>query len=232
MEVHHALQIANHAGIRTIMVTGDSELTALAIAQEIGLIEQEEDVITGDELKTMTDKEIIDILPKIRIFARSQPEDKLRLVSLLKDQGFVVGVTGDGVNDSLALKKADVGVAMGKSGTEVAKEASDMIISDDNFSTIITAIIEGRTIYHNIRTAITYLLASNFSELLFVFFAAMLNLPTPLLTTQILWINLVTDGLPAIALASEGTSHRIIKQPPRRSALTAGRARTSARTGR
>jgi Ca2+-transporting ATPase len=214
-EVKNALQIANRAGIRTIMVTGDSAPTALAIAKEIGLIDTTEDVITGDQLAKLTDAEILTLLPKIRIFARSLPEDKLRLVTILKNQGFVVGVTGDGVNDSLALKKADVGVAMGKSGTEVAKEASDMIIADDNFATLINAVIEGRTIYRNIITTITYLLASNFSELFLIFFTAVLNMPIPLYSTQILWINLITDGLPALALATDKTSHSVIKQQPR-----------------
>jgi Ca2+-transporting ATPase len=197
------------------MVTGDNELTAIAIGKEIGLFEKDEDVLTGDDLAKLSDEELSPLIPKTRIFARTKPHDKLRITTLLQNQGFIVGVTGDGVNDALALKKADVGVAMGESGTDVAKEASDIVIADDNFATIVHAIEEGRRIYHNIVKAITYLVAGNISELSLVFFATLLGMPAPLLPTQILWINLVTDGLPALALASDTKDPYALKQPPR-----------------
>src|SRR3989344_571915 len=216
-EVKDAVHQAKQAGIHTIMVTGDNEITALAIAKEIGLIEKNEDVITGDELDKMSDEELTSVMTKTRIFARTKPEDKLRLVTLLKQQGFVIGVTGDGVNDALALKKADVGIAMGESGTDVAKEASDIILTDDNFSTLIHAVEEGRTIYHNILKSITYLLSGNIAEISTVFFALVLGMPTPFFPTQILWINLVTDGLPALALASDIKTHNVLNHSPRNS---------------
>lgn len=214
-EVKEALRQAKKAGIRTIMVTGDNEITAIAISKEIGLIEKEEHVITGKMLATMSDEELLPLLPKVQIFARSQPQDKLRIATLLQQQGFVVGVSGDGVNDALALKKANVGVAMGATGTDVAKEASDIIITDDNFATIVTAVEEGRTIYHNIVKAITYLVSGNIAELSLVFLATLFGLPTPLLPTHILWINLITDGMPALALASDKKDPSVLEAPPR-----------------
>lgn len=210
-----ALKNAKDAGIRTIMVTGDNELTALTIAKEIGLIEKDEDVITGQELDKLSDEELEKIILKVSVFARTKPEDKLRLVTVLKNMGLVVGVTGDGVNDALALKKADVGVSMGSTGTDVAKEASDIVLSDDNFSTLIKAILEGRTIYNNILKSITYLLTSNLSEISLIVIAAVLKMPDPLIPTQILWINLVTDGLPALALASDNRNRSVLKEKPR-----------------
>lgn len=215
IEASEAIKSAKDAGIITVMVTGDNEFTALTIAKEIGLIEKDENVITGDKLNKLSDEELKKIILKTRIFARTRPEDKLRLVTIYKNLGYVVGVTGDGVNDSLALKKADVGIAMGKSGTDVAKESSDIVLSDDNYSTLIRAVLEGRTIYANIVKSITYLLSGNLSEISLIFFAALLKLPDPLLPTQILWINLVTDGLPALALASDNRSSSILKEKPR-----------------
>lgn len=214
-EARAAVLEAKRAGIHTVMVTGDNETTALTIAREVGLIENNEDVITGDELDAMPDEEVLKILPHVRIFARSKPEDKLRLVELFKKAGFVVGVTGDGVNDALALKRSDVGIAMGDSGTDVAKEASDIILTDDNFSTLVKAVEEGRTIYKNIQTAITYLLAGNLSEITFIFFASLLGLSTPFHPTQILWINIITDGLPALALASDVKDENVLNEKPR-----------------
>ncbi|MCL5438833.1 MAG: cation-translocating P-type ATPase [Patescibacteria group bacterium] len=214
-EVKHAIQKAKEAGIKTIMVTGDNELTASAIAKEIGLIEKEEKIVTGEELSKLSDDEIEKAILKTRIFARTKPEDKFRLVEILKKMGFVVAVTGDGVNDALALKRADVGIAMGESGTDVAKETSDIILTDDNFSTLIKAIEEGRTIYHNVIKSIVYLLSGNLSELSLVFLSLLFGLPIPLLPTQILWINLVTDGLPALALASDNRDPNLIKRSPR-----------------
>ncbi len=214
-EAKEALRKAKQAGIRVVMVTGDNPLTALSIAKDVGLIEQNEDVITGEQLEKMSDSNVIKMLNKIRIFARTQPEDKLRLVQLYKKMGYVVGVTGDGVNDALALKQADVGIAMGESGTDVAKEAADIVLTDDNFATLMQAAHEGRSIYDNILKSIVYLLSGNLAELSLVFFATVLNLPSPLLPTQILWINLVTDGLPALALASDNRDNNLLKLNPR-----------------
>ncbi|MBI2195980.1 MAG: cation-translocating P-type ATPase [Candidatus Levybacteria bacterium] len=214
-EALKAVKQARAAGIRTIMVTGDNELTALAIAKEVGLIEKNEDVVTGADIDKLSDEELEKLVGKTAVFARTKPEDKLRLTTILKKQGYIVGVTGDGVNDSLALKKADVGIAMGQKGTDVAKEASDIVLSDDNYSTLIRAVLEGRTIYNNILKSITYLLSSNLSEISLIMFAAVLKMPDPLLPTQILWINLVTDGLPALALASDNRNNSVLAQKPR-----------------
>lgn len=214
-EAFEAIRNAKLAGIKTVMVTGDNELTALTIAKEVGLIEDSENVITGEELDKLTDEELKKIVLNTSVFARTKPEDKLRLVKIYKSLGFVVGVTGDGVNDALALKKADVGISMGETGTDVAKEASDIILSDDNYATLIKAVIEGRTIYRNILKSIIYLLSSNLSELSLIVAAAFLKMPDPLLPTQILWINLVTDGLPALALASDNKDSSIINDKPR-----------------
>jgi len=216
-EAKQAVKNAKNAGIKTIMVTGDNELTALSIAKDVGLIEEDEEVITGPSLEKITDEELEKIILKTRIYARTKPEDKLRLVTIFKKLGFIVGVTGDGVNDALALKRADVGIAMGESGTDVAKEASDIILTDDNFSTIVNAIEEGRTIYKNILKSITYLLSGNIAEISTVFFALVLGMPTPFFPTQILWINLVTDGLPALALASDIKTHNVLNHSPRNS---------------
>ncbi len=214
-ETKEAVKDAKMAGIRTVMVTGDNELTALTIAKEIGLINKDEHVLTGDELDKISDEDLKKIILETTVFARAKPEDKLRLVTILKEMGFVVGVTGDGVNDALALKKADVGIAMGQTGTDVAKEASDIVLTDDNYSTLIKAVLEGRTIYNNIVKAIMYLLSGNLSEISLILSATLLKLPDPLLPTQILWINLVTDGLPALALASDKKNFSILKEKPR-----------------
>lgn len=214
-EVKQAVIKAKAAGIKTIMVTGDNEKTAMSIAMNVGILEKDEDVITGEELEKLNDREIAKIIDHVCVFARSRPEDKLRLVSILKKKGYIVGVTGDGVNDSLALKRSDVGVSMGQAGTDVAKEASDIVLADDNFSTLVTAIEEGRIIYHNILKAITYLLSGNLSEISLIVFATILGMPSPLIPTQILWINLITDGLPALALASDNKNPDLIKDRPR-----------------
>lgn len=214
-EAKQAVEKARLAGIKTIMVTGDNELTALAIAKDVGLIEKDEDVATGEEIESMSDEELEKLALKTRIFARNKPEDKLRLVTIFKKLGFVVGVTGDGVNDALALKKADVGIAMGEKGTDVAKEASDIVLTDDNFSTLVGAVEEGRTIYNNIVKSVTYLITGNLSEIALIFFASLFGMPNPLLPTQILWINIVTDSLPALALASDNRDHKVLNLKPR-----------------
>ena len=215
IETKKAVEESRKAGIKTIMVTGDNVLTASTLAREIGLLEDQDDIATGEEIDKLSDEELEKIILKTRIFARTKPEDKLRLVTILKKMGYIVGVTGDGVNDALALKRADVGLAMGESGTEVAKEASDIILTDDNFSTVVSAVEEGRTIYNNILKSITYLLTGNLSELSVVFFASLFMSTSPLLPTQILWINLVTDGLPALALASDNKDHTVLNNKPR-----------------
>ncbi len=207
---------AQTAGIRVIMVTGDNPLTAKAIAKEVGILDGNKSVITGNELDNMSDEELKQTVKLVDVYARTTPEHKMRLVTTFQSLGFVVGVTGDGVNDALALKKANVGLSMGQKGTDVAKEASDIILSDDNFATIIQAVKEGRTIYANIVNAITYLLAGNLAELGLIFFATFFNMAIPLVPTQILWINLVTDGMPALALASEKSSFRQLFGKPRK----------------
>lgn len=214
-EAKDAVMEAKKAGIRIVMVTGDNELTALTIAKEVGLIEKDEDVITGEELTKMSETELLSIIEQTRVFARTAPEQKLRLVEAFKKKGFIVGVTGDGVNDSLALKRSDVGIAMGQTGTDVAKEASDIILTDDNFATLIKAVEEGRTIYKNILTSITYLLTGNLSELSLIFFSSVMGLPPPLHATQILWVNIVTDGLPALALAADVKDRSVLHRGPR-----------------
>jgi Ca2+-transporting ATPase len=214
-EVTEAIEKAHSAGIRVLMVTGDNELTALALSKEVGLIEKDEDVLTGAEMEQMSDEDLSTVLTKTRVFARTKPEGKLRIATLLQQQGYVVGVTGDGVNDALALKQADVGIAMGESGTDVAKEASDIVLTDDNFATLIRTVEEGRIIYKNIINAIIYLISGNLGELSLVFLAALFRLPFPLLPTQILWINLVTDSLPALALAVGSKDHTVLTKKPR-----------------
>ena len=216
-EVKEAISRARGAGIHVIMVTGDNPLTARTIGREVGLIQEDEDILTGHDVEAMSHDKLSDIILRTSIIARAQPEDKLKLVEALKKDGFVVAVTGDGVNDSLALKKADVGLAMGQGGTDVAKEAADIVLTDNNFTTIVHAIEEGRTIYKNIMTAILYLLSGNLGEISVIFIATLLHLPFPLLPTQILWINLVTDSLPALALAIGSRDATVLSKKPRRS---------------
>lgn len=215
-EVKDAIRRAKMAGIKVIMITGDNELTAKHVAEEIGLITEGQEVITGVQLEQMDDVELMERLDKIRVFARVIPEHKLRIVKALQTKGEVVAVTGDGVNDSLALKQAEVGIAMGITGTDVAKEASDLIILDDNFATIIAAIEQGRLIYSNILKAVKFLLTTNFAELLVIVIATLLALPNPLLPVQILWINFVGDGLPALALVNDKASMRVMHTPPKK----------------
>lgn len=214
-EIKEALAKARGAGIQVMMVTGDNEYTALALSKEVGLVENDEDVVTGDELEKLSDEQLSSILLKTRIFARTKPEQKLRITTLLQKMGIIVGVTGDGVNDALALKKANVGVSMGKKGTDVAKEASDIILADDNFATLVKAIEEGRIIYKNIVNAILYLISGNLAKILLVFMTTLFNLPLPLLPTQILWINLITDSIPALALATGTRDSSVLLHKPR-----------------
>ena len=214
-EAAASLREAHRAGIRVVMVTGDNPVTALAIAEEIGLIEQKEVVFTSDDLKKLSDEDLLRELPRVRVFARMNPVDKLRLVQLYRKAGFVVAVTGDGVNDALALAESNIGVAMGESGTDVAKEAADVVITDDNLATIIKAVEEGRNIYHNITRVIIYLLSSNAAEFLVLLVGMFFGLPIIFSPTQILWINLVTDGFPALALASDTKKRSLLGSKPR-----------------
>lgn len=211
-DVKEVIQIAREAGIKTIMITGDNPLTATYIGREIGLMESENCVVTGQQLAQMHDEELAERLETSCVFARTTPEDKYRIVRILQKHGHSVTVTGDGVNDALALKQANVGVAMGITGTDVAKEVSDMVITDDNFVSIVKAVREGRIIFDNIVKSITYLLACNLGEVMLIFIAIALGYPAPLLPVQILWINLVTDGLPALSLAFDPGSPMIMKR--------------------
>ncbi len=214
-EIAQAAHEAEEAGIKTIMITGDNELTANAIAEQVGLIKEGEDILTGSELDALNEEELIKILPKVRIFARTTPEHKLRIVKAFQKLGHVVAVTGDGVNDALALKQANVGVAMGIAGTDVAREAADFVITDDNYASIVKAIEQGRVIFDNIAKSVLYLVSGNLSEILTILIAVVLGLPTIFFPVQILWINLVTDGLPALALAVDPKDHYIMHRKPR-----------------
>ncbi|HHY46721.1 MAG TPA: cation-translocating P-type ATPase [Firmicutes bacterium] len=214
-DVKEAVRVCQDAGIRPVMVTGDYPLTARAVARELGMIEETGRVVSGPELEDMQDHELEDIVMDVSVYARVSPEHKLRIVEALKKRGQVVAMTGDGVNDAPALRKADIGVAMGITGTDVAKGASDMVLTDDNFASIIAAIEQGRTIFENIRKFIIYLLSCNIGELLIFLIAILAGLPRPLVPVQILMINLVTDGLPALALGVDPAEPGIMKMPPR-----------------
>lgn len=213
-EVRDALRISREAKIKTVMITGDNELTAREIGREVGLLHEGEQVMTGAVLNEMSDDELKTIVSNVRIFARCSPMHKLRIVKVFQSLGEVVAVTGDGVNDALAFKQADAGIAMGLTGTDVAREAADVVISDDNYATIVAAIEEGRIIFDNIIKSVGYLIAGNLSEVLVLLIAVMVGLPSPLLPVQILWMNLVTDSLPAIALALDKKHMRVMKRPP------------------
>jgi len=214
-EVTDAVATSRVAGIRPMMITGDHPMTALAIAQQIGIAGDNAEVITGRQLSGMTDEELRRRVKDVSVYARVSPEHKLRIVQSLRDNGHIVAMTGDGVNDAPALKQADIGVAMGITGTDVSKEASDMVITDDNFATIVYATEEGRAIYDNVRRFIKYLLASNTGEL-FVLLATQLvaGMTLPLTTLQILWMNLITDGIPALALGVENGEKNAMTRDP------------------
>ncbi|MFZ5816708.1 MAG: cation-translocating P-type ATPase [Bacillota bacterium] len=215
-EVKRAVQAATRAGIRTVMITGDHPATALAVARELGLAGDDAIAITGRQLDAMSDSELIEAVQRCRVFARVSPQHKLQIVRAFKALGEVVAMTGDGVNDAPAVKEADIGVAMGRTGTDVTKEASAMILADDNYATIVAAVEEGRGIYDNIRKFIRYLLSCNTGEVLTMFLAAVMRLPLPLLPIQILFVNLVTDGLPAMALGVDPLDKDVMSRPPRR----------------
>ena len=214
-EAKVAVQRAREAGVRTIMITGDHALTAEAIARDLSIIDADQHAITGGDLEAMTDEEVESALARTSCFARVSPAHKLKLVQVLQNQDNIVAMTGDGVNDAPALKQADIGVAMGITGADVSKGASAMILTDDNFRSIVAAIEEGRAIYDNIKKFIKYMLSSNVGEILVMFVALLVNMPIPLLAIQILWINLVTDGLPAIALGFEPAEKGVMHRRPR-----------------
>lgn len=213
-EVKAAVRTCMDAGIRPVMITGDHILTASAIGKELGFLDASSQAITGAQLDSMPDGKLLEEIGNYHVFARVSPEHKVRIVKAYQKQGNVVAMTGDGVNDAPALKAADIGCAMGLSGTDVAKNAADMILTDDNFATIVAAVREGRGIYDNIRKSIHFLLSSNIGELLTIFIAILFKLPTPLLAIHLLWINLITDSLPAIALGLEPPEKDIMKRPP------------------
>ncbi len=214
-EVKDALEKCRKAGIEVIMITGDHKITAQTIAQELGILEHGSLIITGRELIEMDINDLVEVVEKVKVYARVSPNDKLKIVEALKKRGKIVAMTGDGVNDAPALKKADIGVAMGITGTDVSKDASDMILTDDNFASIVAAIEEGRKIFDNIRKVVYYLLSCNISEVATIFISILLRLPLPLIPVQILWMNLVTDGLPALALGVEPAEPDVMERPPR-----------------
>ncbi len=216
-EVKDSIAVCKASGINTIMITGDHKNTAYAIAKELGIAENESQAVFGYEIDKMSDEELSDKIDNLRVFARVSPEHKVKIVKALKAKGNIVSMTGDGVNDAPSLKAADIGVAMGVTGTDVAKGASDMILTDDNFSTIVKAIEEGRNIYNNIKKSIIFLLSCNTGEILSLFMAILLGWAAPLKPIHLLWVNLITDSFPALALGADPGDKEVMKEKPRNS---------------
>lgn len=214
-EVQAAILTCQAAGIRPVMITGDHPLTARQIARELHIIAPEDErVLTGADLARMSPQELLDAVKHVSVYARVAPEHKLHIVQALQQRGHVVAMTGDGVNDAPALRQSDIGVAMGITGTDVAKEAAHMVILDDNFSTIVSAVEEGRTIYDNVRKFVKYIVTSNLGEVITMCLSQVFGMPLPMTTLQILWMNLVTDGVPGLALGLEPTEKDAMRRPP------------------
>jgi len=213
-EVRDAVATCRDAGIRAVMITGDHPLTAMAIARDLGIAGDQDRAVTGVQLAALDDQQLIETARSTSVYARVSPEDKLRIVQALQRDGHVVAMTGDGVNDAPALKQADIGVAMGITGTDVTKDAGDMVLQDDNFATIVGAVREGRVVFDNIRKFIRNILSGNVAEVAVMVLAPLAGMPIPLLPLQILWLNLVTDGLPAMALAVEPPEPGVMRRPP------------------
>ena len=213
-EVVKSIQICRTAGIKPVMITGDHKITAITIAEQIGIYNKGDKIATGSELDEMTDEYLLENIYFYSVFARVSPEHKMRIVKAFKSRGNIVAMTGDGVNDATSLKISDMGCAMGQNGTDVARNSADMILTDDNFSTIVEAVRQGRGIYDNIKKAVHFLLSSNFGEIMVIFAAFLLRIPAPLIAIHLLWVNFVTDSLPALALSAEKPSDSIMRRPP------------------
>lgn len=215
-EAKEAIKLCKKAGIDIKVITGDYKETAFAIARDLGLVESEDEAMMGEELNKISDEELREVVKRVKVFARVSPEHKVRIVNALKENGEITAMTGDGVNDALAIKKADIGISMGITGTDVAKNTADMILTDDNFASIVSAVEEGRIIFSNIKKFVFFLLSCNIGEILLVFLSiAVFNWPIPLLPIQLLWLNLVTDSFPALALGVEKGEPDIMNHPPR-----------------
>ena len=214
-EAIRAVEECKKAGIQVVMITGDHKLTAMAVAREMGILSEGELALTGEELEKLPEEDLRRDVERIKVYARVAPEDKVRIVSAWRAKGHIVAMTGDGVNDAPALKRSDLGVAMGITGTDVAKESADMVLLDDNFASIVAAVEEGRGIYDNMRKFVRYMLSTNSGEVLTIFIATLLAFPLPLLPLQILWINLITDGFPALALTVEPKERGLMERKPR-----------------
>src|SRR5699024_3451155 len=214
-EAKEAIKLCKQAGINTIMITGDYKETAFAIAKDLGIAETEDQSMMGSELNNISDEDLREVVKDTKVFSRVSPEHKVRIISALKDNGNIAAMTGDGVNDALALKRSDIGVSMGITGTDVAKNTADLILTDDNFASIVSAVKEGRIIYDNIKKSVAFLLSCNIGEILLVFASILLNLPVPLIPIQLLWLNLVTDSFPALALGVEKDRKSVVNQEPR-----------------
>ncbi len=205
--VRESVELCKRAGIRTLMITGDNGITAKAVAKDIGIVS---DVVTGADIDTMNSEEFKNAVKNFSVFARVTPEHKYKIVQVLKEEGEIVAFAGDGINDAPSIKLADIGCAMGEKGTEVARQASDIVLADDNFNTIASAVREGRGIYENILKVIHFLLSSNIGEILVIFMAVVMGFSVPLIPVQLLWVNLVTDSLPAVALGVDAVDKNIM----------------------
>ena len=214
-EAKEAIKLCKHAGIIPVMITGDYKETAFAIGQQLGMVEDISQAMMGTELEQYNAEQMREIVKDKRVYARVSPEHKVKIVTALKENGNIVAMTGDGVNDALAIKKADIGIAMGITGTDVAKNTAEVILTDDNFASIVDAVQEGRIIYSNIKKFVSFLLSCNIGEILIVLVSILMKLPVPLLPIQLLWLNLVTDSFPALALGVEKGDEDIMNQPPR-----------------